>query len=127
MKTLTTAIPVANNIANITKWRVVRYDVREEEATPFAWVEVQAQGPVKLYGAPFRLALYDSAPSTCLEVNATPARFDDQLLLVTKTISGAYTAILNIDATAKTANAKRLDVEAALLSLGAVSSAFAAS
>jgi hypothetical protein len=84
---------------------------------------VQAQGAGELYGAPYRLALFDSAPSTCLDVNATAVRFDDQLELITKTIAGAYTTILNIDDTSKKANAKRLDIEDALISLGAVSSA----
>jgi len=123
MKTLTTPVPVVHNISNITRWRVVRYDVRDEEVVPFAWVEVQAQGAGELYGAPYRLALFDSAPSTCLDVNATAVRFDDQLELITKTIAGAYTTILNIDDTSKKANAKRLDIEDALISLGAVSSA----
>ena len=131
-KTLTTAINVANNIPNLTLWKVLNVTDNDSDTIPNAWVTVQVKGGGgKTYpgpGAVYQLQIFDSQPSFVLSVNPAPQRFDDQIITVPTVIANAYTTLMGVLwGTAGNKNAKMIACEASMLSLGLVTSAFAGS
>lgn len=127
MKTLTTPVPVQNNVANILRWRVLRYVEHDDVTPPWMEVVVQVTGTGgKVYPSPtssFGLVAVDSGQSLCLTVNPTPLAMTDQITSGLRTLAGTPYTTLAAAAATGTLAARRLAVEAACLSTGLVDAA----
>jgi hypothetical protein len=127
MITLTNSIPIVNNVNQATKWRVTGFDDNDQAIPPFAFLTIEVQGAGgKVYppSSNFRCTVFDSGPSTCIAVNPSPVRMDDQIILVQRAVSGAYTALcVAFYGRAKTPG--RTALEGAALSTGVVPAEFA--
>jgi len=129
MKTLTTPVAVVNNINNITKWKVLQFVNHDDLTPPYGEVIIQVQAPgAKIYphaGATYQLIAVDNGNSTCLAINGTSIRTDDQLITVRRQLAGTpYSTIAEAD-NSGTQTARRLAVETACLATGLVDAALA--
>lgn len=122
--TLTTPIPVVNNIANLTKWAVVDYQDYQAATVPYVSLLVRVSGGGgKVYGL-YRLNATDAQNSLCLMPNPTSVSMNDQLMVGYRQLTTAYTTITNAHDTATGNNkAKLAAVEATLISVGLIDTA----
>ena len=126
-KTLTTPINIVNNINQIFIWKIMNITDNSDDLVPSAVVTIQLKGGGgKIYGALCNLRVFDSVPSQILSVNPNSMRWDDQVMLISGLIPGAYTTLIGVLwGTSGNKAAKLLACESSLITLGLVSSAFA--
>lgn len=123
MKTLTTPIVVQN----ITRWKVIRLRPDHDDACPNYLIDVQVLGAGGITYGVFVLKACDTANSTKLLLNPSPAGYGDKVLTGVADIPGAYTAIKNADEGATGNRAAHwLAVENILQSCGLVDASLAA-
>lgn len=130
MINLSTNITVANAISSLRRWQVL--DVRDNanDTSPSLAVLVQVLGAGGVPYGNYWLYAFDSQASQCLTVNASPQSTQDQLVTVAQSLAGTpYTtlaALWNANTTGGGTRGNRLKaIEAALVTAGLVSSAFA--
>jgi len=130
MINLTTNINIANDIPRIVKWQLVDAHDCATQTPPCLTLALVLSGTgAAVFGA-YNLAVFDAVPSTGLAVNASPTQVSDQFIYTSSVLTGnQYTAlstIWNANTTSGGTRAKRLAaLEAALVSSGVLSAAFA--
>lgn len=128
-------IEITNAIARATKWRTVRVEDFDQEATPYAVVTVQVCGADK-GGVPFsntygtyRLIAMDSTASIVLRRKAAPQNYYDEFEVKSLVVSGLYAAVMaayNANVTGANQTRKRcLAVDAIAVSSGLLGPEFA--
>lgn len=131
MINLTTNINIANEIPKITKWQVVDVHDYSVQAPPYIFVTISLFGPGAVTFGTYTLCMYDAIASMVLQVNPSPQQISDQFVYANVILPGTpYTTLAAIwnGATSPATHAGRLKaVEAALVTAGVLSSAFAGS
>lgn len=131
MITLTTPVPVANNINNIRKVQVVDVIDNALASPPNLTMVARAFGAGAIpYGVEYRLYAYDAQACGVLAVNSMPQDTMDQLSVQARSLTGTpYTtlaAIWHANTGAGGSRANRLKaVEAALPGAGMLDAALA--
>ena len=130
MINLTTNINIANDVPRITKWQVADAHDCANQTPPCLTLALNLLGPGAVIFGSYNLAIFDTLASTTLTVNPTPQGISDQFLYGSTVLTGnQYTALSTIwngNCSGTGTRAKRLAaLEAALVSAGVLSAAFA--
>jgi hypothetical protein len=130
MINLMTNINIANNIPRIAKWQIADAHDCANQTPPCLTIALNLFGPGSVIFGSYNLAVFDTLASSTLAVNATPQGIADQFLYGSAVLAGnqytALAAIWNANTTGGGTRAKRLAaLEAALVSAGVLSAAFA--
>jgi len=130
MINLTTNITITNDIPRIVKWQVADAHDCANQTPPCLTLALNLIGSGAVIFGSYNLAIFDTLPSTTLTVNPTPQGISDQFLYGSTVLAGnQYTALAGIwngNCSGAGTRAKRLAaLEAALVSAGVLSAAFA--
>ena len=130
MINLTTNITIANDIPRVIKWQVADAHDCANQTPPCLTLALNLIGSGAVIFGSYNLAIFDTLPSTTLTVNPTPQGISDQFLYGSTVLAGnQYTALAGIwngNCSGAGTRAKRLAaLEAALVSAGVLSAAFA--